>query len=86
MQQRDGGIEPTREGPNPKAIVAIVLVVLVVIFAFQNAESADVGFLFWEAQLPVWIVIAGTAVAGFIAGFLVGRSSGRRSAIRKLQD
>jgi len=83
MQQRDGGIEPTREGPNPKAIVAIVLVVLVVILAFQNAESAKLHVLFWDADIPIWVVIAGTALTGFIAGWLVGRSRLKRRAMRR---
>jgi uncharacterized integral membrane protein len=83
---QNDGVQPTREGMNPKAIVAIVIAVLVVIFAIQNAETARIDVLFWGVDIPVWVVIAVTAVLGFVVGWILGRSSGRRRAIEKLTD
>ncbi len=86
MSQEPPGPKITREGPSPKTIVAIVVVVLLVIFGIQNAESAGISILFWEADLPVWLVIVVSAGLGFVIGWLLGRGSGRRRAIEKLSD
>ena len=82
----DDGVQPTREGINPKAIIAIVAAVVVLIFALQNAEEANVSVLLWDVHIPVWMVIAGSAVLGFVVGWFLGRGSGRRRAIAKLSD
>ena len=82
----DCGMQPTREGLNPKASIAIVAAVIVLIFALQNAEEANVSVLVWDVNIPLWMVIAGSAVLGFVVGWFLGRGSGRRRAIAKLSD
>jgi uncharacterized integral membrane protein len=86
MDSDSGGVKATREGPSPKLIVAVVIAVLIIIFAVQNGESANISMLFWDLSVPVWGVIVGTALLGFVVGWLVGRGSGRRKAMRDLSD
>lgn len=81
-----GGVQPKREGISPKAIIAIVIAVVVLIFAFQNADETNVSVLSWDLNVPLWFVIAATAGLGFVVGWLLGRASGRRRAIARLSD
>lgn len=75
-----------REGPSPKIIVAAIAVILLVIFALQNSDEAGIDFLFLNGRYPLWLVIAVSAVLGFVIGWAVGRAGGRRRAIEKLTD
>ena len=86
MSSDGGGVQPVREGPNPKLIVAGVIAIVLVIFAIQNAEDANISMMFWDLNVPVYVVIAVTALLGFVAGWLLGRGSGRRRAMRDLSD
>jgi len=47
--------EPEKGGLSPKAIVAIVLGVLALVFVLQNTDSHKVNLLFWDARLPSWL-------------------------------
>lgn len=67
-----------REGPGGIAILLILLAVLVLVFVLQNTDEADVDFLFWDAAVPLWIVIAITASLGFAGGWLAGALRRRR--------
>jgi uncharacterized integral membrane protein len=85
---REGGKDwqASKEGPNAKTIVAIVAILLVAVFGLQNMDGADIDLLFWDVDVPLWIVIAVSALLGFVIGWLLGRASGRRRAIERLTD
>ena len=51
------------------AAIAILLLILVVIFSFQNRESADVVFLAWSVSMPKIFLILGTYVLGMLSGW-----------------
>jgi uncharacterized integral membrane protein len=86
MSSDGGGVQPVREGVNPKLIVAGIIAILLIIFALQNAEDANISMLFWDVNVPVYVVIAIVALLGFVVGWLLGRGSGRRRAMRDLSD
>ena len=71
----------SKEGPGVKLILAIGAALGLGIFALQNMDGVDVDLLFWDANVALWVVIAGCAALGFAAGWLLGRASGRRRAI-----
>lgn len=71
-----------REGPGGIAILLIVVVVLLLVFVLQNTNEADVNFLFWDAAVPLWVVIGIAAALGFAGGWLVRRTRGRARARR----
>jgi uncharacterized integral membrane protein len=62
-----------REGPSVKLIVVGVAAVLLLIFIVQNATAFEVNLLFWDADVPLWILILGAAVIGFAVGWILGR-------------
>ena len=60
---------------NIKAIIALVLVALVAIFAIQNATTVDVSFLFWSLSIPRAILVVALLVVGFMLGITVSSFS-----------
>ena len=82
LGDRMGG-QPQR-GLSGKWIGVIVAAVLLVIFALQNSEKAQVNFLFFDVQARVVTVIVVAALLGFVIGWLVGRPSRmQRQAMRR---
>ena len=73
-----GGWVERREGPSTKLIVAGVIVVLLVVFLLQNAETAKIRFLFLDGTYPLWLLLVVGAMLGFVAGWLVAAARGRR--------
>lgn len=51
-------------------IIALAIVVLVAIFAMQNAQPVQVGVLLWTFEGPLVIVLLITFAAGILAGWL----------------
>jgi uncharacterized integral membrane protein len=81
-----GGWVERREGPSTKLIVAGVLVLLLVVFLLQNAETTKIRFLFLDGTYPLWSLLVVGAALGFAAGWLVSASRGRRRLQRRAQD
>ena len=61
-------------------------VVLLVVLGLQNMEDAEMEFLFWDGDFPVWLVVVVAAVLGFVIGWFLGRGSGKRRAIERIAD
>ncbi len=58
----------------PKHIVILILVVLALIFVFQNtADDVTVHLFFWTITTSQIIWIAGLLLVGFLIGYLVAR-------------
>ena len=62
--------EPSNESRTvqPRTVVAGVLVVLALVFVFQNTASRRVHFLFWSMSMPAWIWLLIIFLVGAIAG------------------
>ncbi|HHW28288.1 MAG TPA: LapA family protein [Syntrophomonadaceae bacterium] len=51
-----------------------LFVILIAVFAVQNAGPVSIKFLFWTVPgIPLVLVIFGTAFCGFVIGVLLGR-------------
>ena len=72
-----------REGPSTKLIVAGVILLLLVVFLLQNAETAKIQFLFLDGTYPLWLLLVVGAALGFVAGWLVAAARGRRRLERR---
>ena len=53
-----------------KKIIGIILIVIIIIFGFQNLNMGTINLLFWKLQMPGIILIFITFIFGFISGFL----------------
>jgi uncharacterized integral membrane protein len=51
-------------------IAALVVLLLVVVFAVQNAEVVDVRFLFWKLSMSRALLLFLVFVAGLVSGWL----------------
>jgi len=54
-----------------KAAIVLFLLLLVLIFALQNSESASLKFLIWELALPRALIFFVVFAVGFICGIAV---------------
>lgn len=51
--------------------VVIFIIILIAIFAFQNAAPVAISFLFWKFEASVAILIFLCALAGVIVGMIL---------------
>jgi uncharacterized integral membrane protein len=49
--------------------LAVILLILIIIFAVQNRASVDVTLLAWSISLPKIFLILGTYVLGMFSGW-----------------
>jgi putative membrane protein len=62
-------------------ISILLFSILIAILAVQNAGPVSIKFFFWAVpEMPLVLVILGTALCGLVVGFLLGRFSRRKSA------
>jgi uncharacterized integral membrane protein len=88
-RRRDDWVE-RREGPSTKLIVLAAVAILLLVFVFQNTDRAQIDFLFWDGDFPLWTMIVIAAVLGLIGGWMIGRiqraDRRARDAERRLRD
>lgn len=63
-----------------RMIVAVVLAVLLTLFAVLNSQSIRVHLIFTTTHLPMIVVIAACGVIGIAVGWLIGRRRAARGA------
>lgn len=80
-----------RRGGSLGFVVGFAIAIPATIFALSNLESANVEFLGWTFQLPLWAVIAVSFAAGALLGIIVllgwqaRRKRGRKKAAKREQ-
>lgn len=65
-----------RRGPEltPARIAVLVLLVLLLVFIFQNTGETQIRLLVPEVTMPLWLALLGTALIGALCGaFFVKR-------------
>lgn len=66
------GAKPKRDIAFPwRLALALAVFGLIVLFAFQNTDSVDVNFLFWDFGIPLIVVITATMVLSVIFGDMI---------------
>jgi uncharacterized integral membrane protein len=56
-----------------RLVVAVVVVVLLVAFIFQNRASTEIHWLFFTFSAPLWVVLAISIVLAALVGYVLGR-------------
>ena len=62
-----------------RTVVIVALLLVLVIVALDNRDDVRVGYVFGDANAPIWIVLAASAIAGVAIGWLI-RHRPRRNA------
>ena len=65
-------------GRGLRLLVAAALIAAIVIVAFDNRDDVRLGYVFGDAEAPVWIVLVAAGVVGVMIGWLVKHRSHRR--------
>jgi len=64
--------------PTARQVIAIIILVVILVFALVNLERTTIDFVFDQVTIPVFFVIAFPALGGFIAGLIVQRRRDRQ--------
>jgi uncharacterized integral membrane protein len=77
--KRDGPkrVEPGWR-PTAREILAVLVVVLILVFALVNLEDAKIDFVVDQVTIPIFFVIAVPALVGFVSGLLFQHYRERR--------
>jgi uncharacterized integral membrane protein len=60
-------------GLSNRAIIAIVVGVLVLLFIVLNRRETNISFIVFSAKTPLWAALTLAALGGFAAGYLMSR-------------
>jgi uncharacterized integral membrane protein len=55
-------------------VVIGILVIVVVILAIANSRKSKIDFILGDLTMPLFVVIVGAAVIGWVVGFFMGRA------------
>ncbi len=58
---------------SPRLVLGAILVVLLVVFIFENRTRTDVRFILPVVTAPLWVALLGAALLGAVAGALLTR-------------
>lgn len=65
-----------RRGITAKQVVIGVLILVVVVLAIANSKDVRVDFVVTDITMPLFLVIVGSAVIGWVIGWFMGRNRG----------
>jgi uncharacterized integral membrane protein len=68
--------------PSGRQIGAGVIALVLVIFIAVNNDDTEINFLFKTFTLPLWLVLAGTALLGVLVGMSLGARRTKRKYMR----
>jgi uncharacterized integral membrane protein len=67
-------VEATERHSNvhwPRIIVAGILILVIVAVAIDNSDDTRIGYVFGDADAPLFVVLIVTAVVGALIGWLL---------------
>lgn len=68
-----------------KAVIIATLLLILLIFSFQNLEAVSVDFFNLKSkEIPLFIILIGVLSIGVLIGYLMGLLSGSKVSKRKL--
>jgi uncharacterized integral membrane protein len=73
----DGG-RTLRETMTPGRIATLVLVLLALVFIFENTQEVRIRLIVQEVSTPLWMALLATFLIGVLAGRHLRRTADRR--------
>jgi uncharacterized integral membrane protein len=68
-RQSDTPARSSKRHVPPRLVVAAILIVLAVVFIFQNSQSTQIRILVPVVTMPLWTALASMLVVGFAIGY-----------------
>lgn len=69
-ESRSLGERRIRAGQTVRVVIWLVVLAVLVVFAALNTDKVNVDWAFDTTDVPLWVVIAVSAVAGVVIGYL----------------
>jgi uncharacterized integral membrane protein len=73
MSYIDPAAPEKKNGLSGRAIGGLIIAAVVIVFIVINRDQTQVNFVFFTAEIALWVALTIAAVGGLIAGFLIGR-------------
>ena len=67
-------LEKLKRVATQKRIVGLTIVILVLVFGFQNRNSVELSVIFFSIKLPLIVLIVALYVLGVISGWMFKRN------------
>jgi uncharacterized integral membrane protein len=77
VDDRSIGHQARDVGRGLRLFIAAALVAALVVVALDNREDVRLGYVFGDAQAPVWIVLVAAGIVGVMVGWLLKHRSHR---------
>ena len=61
--------------------IIFIVIIMVLIFVFQNTQIVEVKFLFWEFSIPRALILFSTLCFGLICGWMLPRRRDKKFII-----
>ncbi|MBO0475287.1 hypothetical protein IGL98_003217 [Enterococcus sp. DIV0840] len=58
----------------PKRVIALIVVILIMLFAFQNFQNVELSLIFISVEIPLLILILSLYILGIITGWAIKRN------------
>lgn len=67
-------MDKLKEIATPKRILALIIVILILVFSFQNLNLVELTIIFFSVKLPLLFLILGLYILGIITGWAIKRN------------
>lgn len=67
----------------PKPVAFLVVLILFLIFLFQNTQVVTIHLFFWEISMSQILLVLLVLIVGFVSGFMVERTIRRRKKVKE---
>jgi uncharacterized integral membrane protein len=64
-----------RTAQTVRLVVIVLIVAALVAVALDNRDDVRVGYVFGDAEGPIWIVLVAAGIAGIVIGWLIRHRS-----------
>lgn len=67
-------LDKLKEIATPKRILSLIILILVLFFAFQNMNLVELTIIFFSVKTPLLFLILGLYILGIITGWAIKRN------------
>ena len=69
--------------PTGRQIVGGIIAVVLIVFIAANTTDVPINFIFFDVEMSMWLVLAGTALLGVLVGMGLGARRTKRKYLQQ---